>query len=399
MQEKALILCLAVQDWIIFRDNECNAETTSLHFLESLLHLLLVESLSYDDITTLLLRCLVGGFCVFDWILLSPDNPMFRRPASVATLQYFTVALRINPPPSSLALAAYFGDVAIVEALMKVCKREDLSETVTLEFGTWFMTSEYLRCKGTAAQLALWQGHTTCASIITGSVDASTVCGVPRHATVLAQAMRLHTMSFEYHMCFPVVDPVSLQRGEKLGEGGFGDVYRAAWVHGDGRKRLVAVKVLTLPTLSSEQYEETLGMIATELVVGLRFLKVLAFTVPAGLNEVWIVSNLYGIGTLKGLLQARRLTERQRRQIADSLAIELYRMHGDTLQQDGNLPILHGDIKTDNVLVAKEQRPVKVHEGFVLSFDPSPGPLEDYYVAHLADYGLATIYVTKLSGR
>jgi serine/threonine protein kinase len=153
---------------------------------------------------------------------------------------------------------------------------------------------------------------------------------------------------------FWLVEYHEISLGQKIGEGGFGTVYRGSWRGID-----VAVKFLKNPT---ELNEDDLSLFLHEisLMARLRHQNILLFvgaclTIP----DICFLTEFISHGNMRAVLDKERVAPLKK----VNMAIEATR--GLTYLHSQNPPVLHRDLKTTNVLV------------------------DDNYHIKLADFGLS----------
>ncbi|XVE58653.1 hypothetical protein DITRI_Ditri04bG0186100 [Diplodiscus trichospermus] len=159
----------------------------------------------------------------------------------------------------------------------------------------------------------------------------------------------------------------SFSASRRLGQGGFGSVYRATIPnnhHHNNSKQTVAVKVMDAGSLQGEREFQNELFFASKLDSSL-VVSVLGFSYDRKRRRMLLVYELMPNGNLQDALLHRKCPElmnwKQRLSIAVDIAKGLEYLHGL------DPPVIHGDIKPSNIL------------------------LDQFFSAKIADFGLARL--------
>ncbi|XWS61067.1 hypothetical protein CRYUN_Cryun07bG0093800 [Craigia yunnanensis] len=185
---------------------------------------------------------------------------------------------------------------------------------------------------------------------------------IRRKRTVLADSKPPHR--FSYSILRRATS--SFSASCRLGQGGFGSVYRATIPNNqnNNNNQTVAVKVMDAGSLQGEREFQNELFFASKFDSSL-VVSVLGFSYDRKRRRMLLVYELMPNGNLQGALLHRKCPElmnwKQRFSIAVDIAKGLEYLHGL------DPPVIHGDIKPTNIL------------------------LDQYFSAKIADFGLARL--------
>ena len=138
-----------------------------------------------------------------------------------------------------------------------------------------------------------------------------------------------------------LIDHISIAMQEKLGSGGFGNVYKALW-----RKQAVAVKQLHAQQMTDETKEVFQN--ESKIWSDLRHPNIVQlFGICMPPAPYSMVMPYYPQGSLRKLLKRQTLTWDVRRQLAKDITSGLIYLHSKN--------ILHRDLKSSNILISKQE--------------------------------------------
>ncbi|CAF3664815.1 unnamed protein product [Rotaria sordida] len=146
--------------------------------------------------------------------------------------------------------------------------------------------------------------------------------------------------------CLPEIDMNDLKLDDVLGQGAFGTVYKSRWL---SKNRQVACKILNVPPDRLDLYESFLRELgAYNELSGAYILKLYGYAheLPkynGGVHKCALIMEYMGQGSLKNVIQNKKLSLHQKLDMAWHVANGMRKLHARNM--------IHRDIRPDNILV------------------------------------------------